>query len=56
MDILERNNVNIFGNGKALILAHGYGLDQYMWKDKTHQVEAIQAFKSFFQFFNLNCT
>lgn len=44
MDVLKRNNVNIFGKGKPLILAHGYGLDQNMWKDitpaflETHQV------------------
>lgn len=35
MDVLKRNNVNIYGKGKPLILAHGYGLDQDMWKHIT---------------------
>jgi sigma-B regulation protein RsbQ len=32
-EILDRNNINIVGNGdKTLLLAHGFGCDQNMWK------------------------
>ncbi|WP_439849765.1 alpha/beta fold hydrolase [Pseudomonas syringae] len=33
MSVLQRNNVNIMGNGPAtLIFAHGFGCDQHMWR------------------------
>lgn len=33
MDILKRNNVNVFGNGdKVMLFAHGFGCDQNMWR------------------------
>jgi len=33
MDILERNNVSILGNGtKPMIFAHGFGCGQHMWR------------------------
>lgn len=33
MDVLKRNNVNIYGKGqKALLFAHGFGCDQHMWR------------------------
>jgi len=33
MNVLETNNVNVFGAGKkAIIFAHGYGCDQNMWR------------------------
>jgi sigma-B regulation protein RsbQ len=44
MEALKRNNVQIYGKGKPLIFAHGYGLDQKMWKHitpafmETHQI------------------
>lgn len=44
MDVLKRNNVKIIGEGRPIIFAHGYGLNQDMWKHvipafvKTHQV------------------
>jgi sigma-B regulation protein RsbQ len=32
-EILDRNNINIVGNGDiTLLLAHGFGCDQNMWK------------------------
>ncbi|MFT2090268.1 alpha/beta fold hydrolase [Paraglaciecola sp. 2405UD69-4] len=32
-EIIARNNVNIYGNGKTtLFLAHGFGCDQNMWR------------------------
>lgn len=44
MDILKRNNVKVIGQGKPIIFAHGYGLNQSMWQDivpafaKDHQI------------------
>lgn len=39
--ILQRNNVNIIGNGsKTIIFAHGFGSDQTAWR---HQVEALKS-------------
>lgn len=44
MDVLKRNNVKVFGNGRPIIFAHGYGLDQNMWQfitpafSETHQI------------------
>lgn len=44
MEVLKRNNVHIFGKGKPLIFAHGYGLNQNMWRHitpafmETHQI------------------
>ncbi|SDD24810.1 alpha/beta fold hydrolase [Streptomyces prasinopilosus] len=34
MDIGRRNNVNVIGNprGRAVVLAHGFGCDQNMWR------------------------
>ncbi|MFJ8821057.1 alpha/beta fold hydrolase [Streptomyces sp. NPDC102467] len=34
MDILRRNNVTVTGNpqGRAVVLAHGFGCDQNMWR------------------------
>jgi sigma-B regulation protein RsbQ len=33
MNILDRNNVKVFGAGnRALVFAHGYGCDQTMWR------------------------
>lgn len=44
MEALKRNNVKVFGKGKPIIFAHGYGLDQHMWQHitpafaDTHQI------------------
>src|SRR3954462_2535029 len=33
VSVLERNNVNISGNGETpMMFAHGYGCDQRMWR------------------------
>lgn len=33
MNVLKRNNVNVFGRGKqAIVFAHGFGCDQNMWR------------------------
>ncbi|MFU0243499.1 alpha/beta fold hydrolase, partial [Streptomyces scabiei] len=34
MDIERRNNVTVTGNprGRAVVLAHGFGCDQNMWR------------------------
>src|SRR6476661_3875784 len=33
MSIVRRHNINIVGNGrKTMVLAHGYGCDQIMWR------------------------
>jgi sigma-B regulation protein RsbQ len=33
MNVLKRNNVNVYGNGdKAILFAHGFGCDQHMWR------------------------
>jgi sigma-B regulation protein RsbQ len=35
-NIIERNNVNVFGKGKSILLfAHGFGCDQTMWRFLT---------------------
>lgn len=35
-DVLKRNNVNVIGSGdKALVMAHGFGCDQTMWRFLT---------------------
>ena len=32
-DIIKRNNVKVIGDGnKTLMLAHGFGCDQNMWR------------------------
>lgn len=36
LDILARNNVQVFGNGsQSMIFAHGFGCDQQMWRFLT---------------------
>jgi len=36
MSVFQRNNINIVGNGsKTMLLAHGYGCDQNMWRFLT---------------------
>ncbi len=38
-DILKRNSVNLLGNGtRTLVLAHGFGCDQTMWRLLTPHV------------------
>ncbi len=38
-DTLKRNAVNVLGNGtKTLVLAHGFGCDQTMWRFLTPQL------------------
>ena len=33
MSIFSRNNVQVYGSGpKTMVLAHGYGCDQHMWR------------------------
>ena len=40
MDVLKRNNVRIFGDGdKVMMLAHGFGCDQNVWR---HLIDAYQ--------------
>lgn len=40
MDVLKRNNVNIIGQGKqVLMFAHGFGCDQSMWRFVTPAFE-----------------
>jgi len=35
-DILRRNNVNVVGSGtQPMLLAHGFGCDQHMWRHIT---------------------
>lgn len=37
---LERNNVNVFGNGpRAMMFAHGFGCDQHMWDPVARNFE-----------------
>lgn len=41
MSVLTRNNVRVLGEGEpTLLMAHGYGCDQTMWR---HMVEALGA-------------
>jgi sigma-B regulation protein RsbQ len=42
MDVLQRNNVRIFGNraGQPIVFAHGFGCDQNMWRRVTPAFEA----------------
>tara|TARA_R110001583_G_scaffold69129_2_gene196167 strand:+ start:6457 stop:7266 length:810 start_codon:yes stop_codon:yes gene_type:complete len=41
-DVLKRNNVKIIGNGpKTLLLAHGFGCDQNMWRFMTPELEKV---------------
>ena len=36
MTAIQRNNVNVIGSGEqTLILAHGYGCDQNIWRHLT---------------------
>lgn len=38
-DILKRNNVKVIGNGEhTLVLAHGFGCDQNMWRFVTPEL------------------
>ena len=40
VDVLKRNNVNVIGDGeKTIVLAHGFGCDQKMWKYVTPALE-----------------
>ena len=40
MSVLERNNVKIIGRGpRTMMLAHGYGCDQDMWRLITPSFE-----------------
>ena len=40
MSIIKRHNINIVGNGnKTMVLAHGYGCDQIMWRFLTPEFE-----------------
>jgi sigma-B regulation protein RsbQ len=40
MSITQRNNINIVGNGnKTMVLAHGYGCDQIMWRFLTPEFQ-----------------
>jgi sigma-B regulation protein RsbQ len=40
MGSLERNNVKVSGTGRrTLMLAHGYGCDQSMWRHVTPSFE-----------------
>ncbi len=40
MDVLKRNNVNVFGKGTQVIMfAHGFGCDQVMWRYITPAFE-----------------
>ena len=39
-EVLERNNVTVFGNGTTtLLFAHGFGCDQTMWRFLTPQFQ-----------------
>jgi len=41
MDVLRRHNVTVAGTGpRTLLLAHGYGCDQTMWRSVTPALEA----------------
>ena len=43
MPAVQRNNVHVLGTGEqAIILAHGYGCDQSMWR---HLVPDFSDFK-----------
>ena len=40
MDIIKRNNITVKGSGgKTILLAHGYGCDQNMWRFITPAFE-----------------
>src|SRR5919107_2864062 len=40
MDIIKRNNVNVFGRGtQPMLFAHGFGCDQNMWRFVTPAFE-----------------
>jgi sigma-B regulation protein RsbQ len=32
MDVLSRNNVRVLGSGRPILLSHGFGCDQNMWR------------------------
>jgi sigma-B regulation protein RsbQ len=44
MDVMHKNNVKVFGSGKAMVFSHGFGCDQNMWRyvypafEKDHMV------------------
>jgi len=44
INVLHRNNVKVFGEGKPMLFAHGFGCDQNMWRfitpafEKQHQI------------------
>ena len=42
MDVVQRNNVKVTGrpDGRAMILAHGFGCDQHMWRFVAPAFEA----------------
>jgi sigma-B regulation protein RsbQ len=41
IDVLKRNNVRLYGNGeKVIVLAHGFGCDQNVWR---HFIAAYQS-------------
>lgn len=41
MDVRERNNVRVTGDGEAtLVFAHGFGCDQHMWRFVAPEFEA----------------
>lgn len=40
-EIIERNNVQVIGSGsKVLLLAHGFGCDQNMWRFMIPQLSS----------------
>jgi len=40
MSVIQRHNINIVGNGsKTMVLAHGFGCDQIMWRFLTPEFE-----------------
>lgn len=40
MNVISRNNVRVFGNGKIpMVFAHGFGCDQHMWRYVTPAFE-----------------
>jgi sigma-B regulation protein RsbQ len=39
-DVIQRNNVKIIGNGpQTIVLAHGFGCDQNMWRFLTPELQ-----------------
>ena len=39
MNVLQRNNVHVTGNGPPMVFVHGFGCDQHMWTEVASRFE-----------------